>query len=318
MPKPNPNYGTCPTCKQALLSDTARRRVERAQAAAERREDELRESIREEVESEYAAQFARMRTRAVDLERLTDQRNAHDRGIAHEVDVLGLLRSAFPADEIDHYGRTGDIAHTVVHRDRDVGLILYECKNHGKWSSDWLTKLKQDGRKRSTSYLILVPRQMPAKISGFGVIDDIVVTQPMYAVAVATIMRRVVVADYRSGTAANGVPEKARRLYDYLASPEFRVTFDAIRGYADKLEAQDKTERRQHERNWAKRAKLVAELLAAPAELDAGIEAETENTGVVVNISKKAVLSDDGPLKADRPRRRQAARRARGAASPVG
>ena len=57
-----------------------------------------------------------------------------------EHDVLGALRSAFPTDRIDHHGRRGDVLQVVMHGDREIGRILYECKNAGAWQNAWLTE----------------------------------------------------------------------------------------------------------------------------------------------------------------------------------
>ena len=96
-------------------------------------------------------------------------------------------------------------------------------------------------------------RRLPAKASAFCVRDDIAICEPAYVVAVATIIRQWVISAYRTDIVAQGVPEKARRLYEYLAGAEFRASFDEIQDCADQLAAQDETERSQHERSWETR-----------------------------------------------------------------
>jgi hypothetical protein len=293
-----PNNSVCPTCGQSLTDDAMQRRVLRAQATAERLlrtriQTDIEASMEERKEGEYADRMARLRSRIDQLQRQADTRSAHDRGVDHEHDVLGMLRSAFPSDRIDHHGRRGDVLHAVLRNDREVGRILYECKNAGAWQNAWLTKLKQDGRKRGTPYLVLVTRRMPGKASAFCVRDDIAICEPAHAVAVATIMREWVISAYRTDTAANDAPEKARRLYDYLAGTEFRATFNEILDCTDQLDTQDATERSQHERGWEKRSKLYGQLRAAHLRISAKLESGMEErpsarcADVVVEIDKR-------------------------------
>jgi hypothetical protein len=293
-----PNYDVCPACGQPLIDAAMQRRVERAQATAERDlraqlHADIEASVEERVRGEYAVGDARLRARIAELERQADTRSAYDRGVDHEHDVLGMLRSAFPTDRIDHHGRGGDVLQVVMHGDREIDPILYECKNEGAWKNAWLTKLKQDGRKRGTPYLVLVTRRLPAKASAFCVRDDIAICEPAHAVDIARIVRQWVISAYRADTAAKDAPEKARRLYNYLAGTEFRASFTEILVCANQLDTQDATERSQHERGWEKRSKLYEQLRAAHLRIDAKLEAEMEekpsppSTGVVVDIDKR-------------------------------
>jgi hypothetical protein len=256
-------------------------RVKRARAQDERAlrskvHAEIQARVEERVAHEYAGRMARAAARIDQLQRQLDTRSAHDRGVDHEHDVLSMLRSAFPADRIERFGRRGDVLHTVMGSGREVGRILYECKNAGAWQNDWLIKLKQDGLKRRTPYLVLVTRKLPAKASAMCVRDDVAICEPACVVAVASIMRQWVVGAYRADNAAQGVPEKARRVYDYLAGTEFRGDFDEMLACANELDAQDAGERSQHERSWAKRATLYRRLRAAHLRIGAKLEAELD------------------------------------------
>jgi len=253
------HYGVCPTCGQSLIDQEMRTRVERAQASAEKG---LRATLRAEVEAEvterlearYAAERARAKARADELQRQLDTRSAHDRGIGHEYDVLASLKAAFPADSIERHGRGGDILHTVIDSGREVGLMLYECKNDGSWQSAWVDKLKRDGRKRGTPYLLLVSRTLPANAKGLCVRGDVVICEPAHVVTIAAVIRPCVVALYRADANAEDEPDKARRVYRYLAG-EFRADFDVIMQCAAERDEQLAAERTSHERVWKRRAK---------------------------------------------------------------
>lgn len=277
-------HGVCPTCGQSLVNDAMLRRVERARDKAERTlraevQADLETIVEERKETEYADRMARLRARIDQLQRQLDTRSSHDRGSDHERDVMAALRSAFPTDRIERHGKRGDILHTVLGGDHEIGRILYECKNAGAWQNAWLSKLKQDGRKRGTPYLVLVTRRLPAKTSAFCVRDGIAVCEPDHVDAVATVIRQWVVSAHRAKATMTDVPEKARRLYEYLAGDEFHANFSEILECANQLDAQDLAERSQHERNWDKRAKLSAQLRAAHVRIGGRLEAEADEDG---------------------------------------
>lgn len=280
-------YGACPVCGQSLVDETMRRRVEGATAASER---SVRAKVRRAVEAEvserleakYAAENARAKVRADQLQRQLDTRSAHDRGIKQEQDLLEALRTAFPRDRIERQGRGGDILHTVVHGDSDVGLILYESKNAGVWQNAWLAKLRQDGRKRHTPYLILVSRKLPAQESGLCVRRDVAVCEPPLVTHVAAIMRQWVIATYRADTLGQDQPDKPARIYRYLQSREFRADFEEILACSTELDAQLAAERNSHERVWDQRSRIHQRLrmarLTIGAKLDGNASEQVDNS----------------------------------------
>lgn len=298
---PSP-HGVCPTCGQSLVDDAMLRRVTRARERTERTlraevQANLEIAVEERKEGEYADRMSRLRARIDQLQRQLDTRSSHDRGSDHEQDVLAALRSAFPTDRVERHGKRGDILHTILTGDQEIGRILYECKNAGVWQNAWLSKLKQDGRKRGTPYLVLVTRRLPAKARAFCVRDGIAVCEPEHVDAVATVVRQWVVSAHRAEAVATNMPDKARRLYEYLAGDEFRASFGDILDCANQLDAQDLAERSQHERNWGTRAKLSAQLRAAHLRIGGRLEAEAEVVaeaddhgvgGVVLEIPKRA------------------------------
>ncbi len=151
---------------------------------------------------------------------------------------------------------------------------------------------------------MLVTRTLPARASGLLVRDDVAICDPanVAVVPVVAIVRQWVVGAYRANLAAEDVPEKARRLYEYLASSEFRGTFGEILDCADQLNAQDATERTQHERAWQKRASLYGRLRSAHVQIGTKLEAELEGQASDVPTDVDAVL--------DLPQRNRAPRAA--------
>lgn len=274
-------YGACPTCGQSLMDQAMLKRVERAKSTAERSlrvtlRAEIRADVEAQIKAKHAESEARLAARIDELQRQAEKRGAYDRGTCHEQDVIAALRAAFPNDRIERGGRRGDVLHAVVHRGREVGLILYECKNAGTWQNGWLAKLKSDGRKRRTPYLVLVTRKLPAKARGLCVRDDVAICEPAHAVPIALIVRQWVIGSHRAEAAAQEVPEKARRLYEYLGSAAFAADSGEIAECTHELGDQLESEREQHDRGWVRRERLQEQLRAAHLRIAARLEEEFE------------------------------------------
>lgn len=283
--KAGTDHGICPTCGQLLVDTEMFKRVRRAQAAADKSaRARLRGDIEAEVAAKNSASDSRAKARIEDLQhrvdelqRQLDTRGAHDRGIDHELDVLEVLKAGFPTDAIERNGRGGDLLHTVVSGGRDVGLIVYECKNAGTWQNAWVAKLKRDGRKRRTPYLVLVSRRLPARERGVCVRDDVVICEPAYLLPLAAVMRRWVISMQRAEAVATAADSKARRLYAYLAGDEFRADFAEISACASELDVQLAKERGAHERAWVGRLQVHKRLGAAVLTIGANLSIEFED-----------------------------------------
>lgn len=275
-------HGTCPTCGQSLINEQMRKAVDRGVASTERSFrakllPEVQATLREELEVKYAEDNARAWARAQELQHQLDRRGAHDRGTGRERDTLAALKTAFPADKIERDGRRGDILHTVVHAGQEVGLILYECKKAATYQNKWITKLKDDGRKRRTPYLILVSSRLPAKEAGLCVREDVAICEPTHVASLAAIIRQWVVATHRADAISQDAPEKARRVYDYLASDEFRGDFDGIMACSRELDEQIAAERASHDRMWAGRDRVQERLGTASLMISANLASRMED-----------------------------------------
>jgi hypothetical protein len=283
------HHGTCPTCGQSLINEQMRRAVDRALDSTERALrakllPDVEAKLSEELEVKYADDNARAWARAQELQHQLDRRSAHDRGVGREHDVLAVLKTAFPIDKIERDGRRGDILHTVVHGGHEVGLILYECKNAATFQSKWIAKLKDDGRKRRTPYLILVSSRLPVKEAGICVRDDIAICEPRHAASVAAIVRPWVIATHRADAISQDATEKARRVYDYLASDEFRGDFDGIMACSRELDEQIAAERSYHDRMWAGRDRVQERLRTASLMINANLASQMEDASASAEV----------------------------------
>ncbi|MGH2764937.1 MAG: DUF2130 domain-containing protein [Actinomycetota bacterium] len=254
--------------KQLELKQREVGRLKERQAAERTR---MEKSIRTQVGRDFAKR-SRALEQSVDalqrqkeeLERRVERLTAQERGEFHEVDIFERLVQGFPGDKIEKRGRGGDILHTVRHqsggRQREAGLILYECKDTLRWSNDFITQIRKAGRSRKTPYLVLVTKAFPRGQKWVLVRNDVVIAHPAYAVYLAEVVRRMVIETDRAGLAASGHDEKTALLYEYLASDRFRQSFQAVVEAADQLSELLGSEKQAHERTWTRREHAYSDL----------------------------------------------------------
>jgi hypothetical protein len=111
------------------------------------------------------------------------------------------------------------------------------------------------------------------------VIDDIVVVEPARAVAIAEVMRRMVIETYRSGVVAGSRAEKTAELFRYVSSTEFRQAFDSLSEANDALQASLTRERQSHQRVWTERDRYYQSIGDAVIQIDSRFRAILESTG---------------------------------------
>jgi hypothetical protein len=247
---------------------------------------EARKTAEAEVRGELRAKNGLIRkfeeqiaTQARQIEHLTSD----ERGEVNELALVGELHSAFPDDQIQRLGRGnagGDILHTVRVQTgeglQDAGLIVYECKDTQKWNNTFLDQARKEGITHGTPYIVIITRAFPHDEKTIFVRDDVVIVHPSRAVDIAKIMRRLVAEIHRVDLTANGKAAKTAELYDYLASLEFRQSFDALADAGQRLDDLLGKEQKWHEQTWSKRRTIYSEIGRKTASIDARIRSILE------------------------------------------
>jgi len=197
------------------------------------------------------------------LKRRLEQLSAGDRGEFNEEEILAQLLRAFPDDEITRTtrGQRGaDIFQRVrLRTDGDLveaGLIIYECKDTLHWNNSFIGQMKSEAKLHGTLYAVLISRRFPRGLKNLAVIDDVVIVEPARAVALAEVMRRMVIETYRSSAIAGSQSEKTAELFSFISSTEFRQAFDSLIETSEALQASLALERRNHLKVWAERDRL--------------------------------------------------------------
>ena len=274
--------------QRQLSSERAKHDELKKRRTAERLK--LEKTLKEKAQSEFSRRekaferaLTHLREHNEELERKVEHLSAQDRGDLNEVDTVEKLMQAFPIDQIEKKGRGGDVLHTVIVESggiqRRAGLILYECKDTLRWSNSFIAQIKRDGRSHKTGYLVLVTRAFPRNERWVCVRDGVVIVHPMYVAYIAEVMRRMVVEIHAAGQGARGHRQKTARLYDYLASSDFRESFAEVVHAADELNDLLRAEKEAHARTWTRRERAYSELGSKTTTIDETLRTILEGSG---------------------------------------
>lgn len=248
---------------------------------------------RERLELKYGKQekqlqstLEKVQEQNSELKRRLERLSAGDRGEFNEEEILARLARAFPDDDITRTrrGQRGaDIFQRVRFRtDGDLveaGLIIYECKDTSQWSNSFITQMKSEATLHHTPYSVLISRRFPQGHKNLAVIDDVVVVEPERAVALAEVMRRMVIETYRSSARAGSQAEKTAELFSFVSSTEFRQAFDSLIETSEALQASLALERRNHLKVWTERDRLYREIGDKFVQIDTRFKAILEAKG---------------------------------------
>jgi hypothetical protein len=266
---------------------------------------EVRKAVRAEVTLDAARKAeTKVRTQLLQYDRMMkklqeqneeqarriESLTAEERGEFNEQQLLLFLKAEFPNDHIERQKRShagADILHEVCcetdDRSSRAGLIIYECKDTLNWSNTFLEQAKKARLTHRTPFVIVISRCFPRNQKTLFVRDDIIVVAPQRVLDIARVVRKMVVEIHRASLTQEDQVTKSGELYDYLASTEFRQTFDAVAGCSDHLIELLGSERKWHERTWAKRQSAYNEIAQKTSAIDGRIRTIIEREGAGPN-----------------------------------
>ncbi|WP_036022180.1 DUF2130 domain-containing protein [Bradyrhizobium yuanmingense] len=221
--------------------------------------------------AEKEAQIAGMNRQIEELRRRAEQGSQQLQGEALELELESLLRNQFPRDLIEPVPK-GDFGGDVLHRifgpgGQACGTILWESKRTKRWSDDWLTKLRSDQRAAKAEVALIVSSALPKDVETFGLVDNVWVAEPRFAVPLAIVLRHGLIDLAGSRQAQEGQQTKMEMMYGYLTGPRFRHRIDAIVEKFTDMQADLDRERKTMMRLWAKREEQLRGVLDSTAGL---------------------------------------------------
>lgn len=219
---------------------------------------EIQEDFRKK-ELEYQKQNEQMKKSLDDAKRKAEQSSQQIQWDIGEDDLKNSLRQNFPTDDIQDvptWIKWADLTHTVKNNLwQNVWLIVWESKNTKSWTDSWVMKLKEDKLKVNWNISILVTNVLPKGIKSFGMIDDVMVCLPEFAISVVKILRDKLLSISKVEKSVQGKDIKMEMLYKYLSSEEFSSKISMMADVFSNLRSWIDSERRAMEKNWKKREK---------------------------------------------------------------
>jgi len=181
-----------------------------------------------------------------------------------ELELEEMLRREFPFDKISEVkkGQRGaDIIQQVIDkRGRDCGIILWEIKN-AKWSSSWISTLKENQRQAKAQIAVLVSNNTPQEIESFTFREGVWIANRKVALPLALALRFDLISVNHERTINTNKAEKAEVLYQYITSTDFKHRTEAIvETFADMQNAIE-TEKRWFTSKWAKQEKQIRRVI---------------------------------------------------------
>jgi hypothetical protein len=211
-------------------------------------------------------------------------------GLNYEHELVKDLKKNFPHDEIEHHGKAGDILHLVVHKGKQIGSILFECKLTGHYSRSYVVQTRKAIAERNATYGVLVTLTAKKGTAGFWVDDDVLVVHPFGAVHVAAVLRQSLIDVHASRISAREADRRATTLMEYIKSDAFRnLVGDTIFRTVELYEMLKK-ESKNHRKIWKKRFDHYRQIY----DNSTGIKART--TGILQGSPMRHELKSEPKL----------------------
>ena len=248
---------------------------EKFELEKERQLDKEREKIRkaavDEISEKDRFKFAEYEKKISDMNKALKEAELKGKqgsqqlqGEVLELDFENLLESTFSDDEIVPIGkgvRGGDIIQKVKGRSgRVAGVILWETKR-AKWTPRWINKLREDARKESATFAVLLSTNLPPDITDFKPFGGVIVCSYKSAIPLAGVLRRSVLHLAVAKQTAANKDENLELLYSYLQSETFRHRFESFAEGISEMQNDLDYEKRAMERVWKKREVQIKKTL---------------------------------------------------------
>lgn len=249
--------------EMARKIDSEKKKLEEQMAKIQ---DELLDNKIKEIQEEHRKkdlemlkQQEQMKKTIDDLKRKSEQSSQQIQWDIQEDDLKNTLSQAFPIDDIEDvptWIKWADLIQNVKNSFwQQTWIIVWESKNTKSWTDAWVMKLKDDKLKVNWNIAILVTTVLPNGLKDFGMIDDVMVCLPKFAIPVANMLRDKLISISKVEKSLVWKDIKMEMLYKYLGSEEFSSKISMMVDVFSSLKWWIDAERRAMEKNWKKREK---------------------------------------------------------------
>ncbi|MFC1762602.1 DUF2130 domain-containing protein [Planctomycetota bacterium] len=273
--------------RKKIVEDTAKRSAEEQQLKLRQKDDLIKS----------------MEARIGDLQRRIETGSQEAQGEALEGELKDTLQQAFPFDlfeDIKKGQRGADILQRVRNRaGKDCGSILWESKNTKDFQKPWIDKLKGDQRQANADIGVIMSMALPKEIEGFGLFQEVWVTNYRYAVSLATAFRETLQRVTRERVVSQSQDSAKDILYQYVTGQEFSMQVKAIIDAFTRMQEELDKEKRAMLRIWASREKQIQAVIENVINIRGSIEGyvgESKALPEIEALSLEAVTESDEDL----------------------
>jgi hypothetical protein len=174
-------------------------------------------------------------------------------GLNLEEELVKELKTEFQEDKIEHHGKAGDIIQRVNFKNKQVGVILYECKKTSKFNHAFIEQTRKAVASRQATYGVLVTTVSKKETAGFWVENDILVVHPYGAVYIARVLRNSIIEIHSLKISRSEMEKRSKELMGYIKGDDFKTGVeDSIYRTRNLCEMLEK-EVHSHKRMWKER-----------------------------------------------------------------
>jgi len=200
------------------------------------------------------------------MKRKQEQGSQQLQGEVQELAIEEWLETNFPLDSIDEIkkGANGaDCLQVINTREQtNCGTIYYESKNAKSFKPAWVSKFKDDMRKKNVNIGVIVTKVLPNGMERMGMIEkNLWVCTFQEFKGLSTALRQSIVLVGSATITQVNKGDKMSLLYDYLTSPEFRMQLEAIKDAFMEMQVDLNKEQRATQTRWSRRQKQIDKVM---------------------------------------------------------
>ena len=238
------------------MQESLKKQVEKATIQTQKRFERATHTIeatRKQMTT-LQAQNLKQQDRIKNLEtQLKNQTTPQLEGLLYEDKLLEVLKKDFPKDKFTHTGKGGDILHEIIHDDKSVGSIIYECKRVGHWQAAHAEQAFNARLQRKTDFAILVTNATKKGAGGFFIEKSVIVVSPGGVIAIACILREQIVRIAQLKLSHAEKDQAIEKTLQYLQGAEFKNALEVVIRKTIEMHEDLKKECHEHVKTWKKR-----------------------------------------------------------------
>ncbi|MBI5711436.1 MAG: DUF2130 domain-containing protein [Candidatus Eisenbacteria bacterium] len=234
------------------------------------------------LQAQHQREKGQLQQKVDTLSRQLQRKTADELGEGAELDAYEALREAFTGDDITRVKRGepgADIRHKVLHKGTACGTIVIDSKNRQAWQNSYVTKLREDQIAAKAEHAVLATTVFPSGKKELYLDEEtgVIVVSRARVCEIVELLRNAMVRVRVLKLSLSERNEKRDLLYKYIASDEYRQHQQETARLAGELSELDVEEKREHDKVWLKRGKMVTRLRNVVRQVETEVSAILEN-----------------------------------------